>query len=145
MLASNYQMPANGWNGIIELSLEGSEKWEETQSFGSCGTESWWESFQACPDLSAEVRDIWDVPRILWHRRQNSCYWIITDSGLLEFSKFLNEGVSQRGAQHTLAVLWWNAEEVLEFWNRYCWKSPLRALSPMATTTPHMQMRNALI
>lgn len=26
MLASNYQMPANGWNGLIELSLGGVRK-----------------------------------------------------------------------------------------------------------------------
>lgn len=33
MLASNYQMPANGWNGIIELSLGGVRKVRGNRKF----------------------------------------------------------------------------------------------------------------
>lgn len=56
MLASNYQMPANGRNGIIVLFPWRSQESErKAKVFGSCGNESWWESSQACPDLGAEV------------------------------------------------------------------------------------------
>lgn len=129
MLASNCQMPANGWNGIIELPLEGSGKWEETQSF--------WE--------------LWDwilmriIPSLSWVLRSGICgtfpeSWDTGDkipaAGASQTQQIPKWRHSSEENQLTLAVPWWNAEEIVELWNHYGWKSPLRALSPTTTTTP---------
>lgn len=95
MLASNYQMPANGWNGLIELSLGGVRKVRgNTKVLGAVGLNP--DENHSKPVLTSVLRFLQGMcPEFCGMGDKNSCYWIITEttlvpSRLLEFSKFLN-------------------------------------------------------